>query len=531
MTEVDNTVPTTETEQPKYEIVETGQKLPLSLEMLVKIREKQLQNGLRLQIPDYNRYRKYCATRLRRLRKKIDIRHAKKNTKFTPVALEAERIRARPDVRFLVIVLFQAERAWAASMHLKQSNNDKDDSRVKLHSIGRLSKAVQWSETLERLSKEVADDRTQLEAQAYNAWLNGNLLLEREQWQEALAKFGKAKTIYTSLGDIITTAARRELYRQRVDEIEPAIRFCRHSLGGEDSDIITELDSTVNPALDMIKSKLESVLEEARTKQAQSMEHVEWSGRRVPVDNDKIRLAIINSEELRKEIVNAKTYESKLRVYDKLFMTNNEAMRVVKESIKKVQGNDTAVANLRFLHAYIAYNLLQRTLDRNIMMVTNMVARLAESKKRNATGKSNTTPGDVVRLYDTLLQNVEDMEQLPGVDDDETIVKQLKAKEALFKAHKIFYLAQGYEYNGKWKEAFVLYERAAELMKAAKVPVTGVDGLVTSDQISEQIRKGKLIAQAQDVLSKKTTKNEEEAPATTEVSFSMQLITNLESTN
>jgi signal recognition particle subunit SRP68 len=492
-------------EQSQPDIVNTGQSLPLSYDILVKIREKQLQNGLRLQIPEYNRYRQYCATRLGRLRKKLDFRHSKKHQKFTPLTLDAERIRGRPDVRFIVMVVFQAERAWAYAMHLKQSNYEKDDSRIKIHSIRRFVKAVEWSELLEKLAKEVADDKTQLEAQAYHAWLSGNLLLEREKWDEALKKFNNAKTIYASLGNIYGASARRELYHQRVEEIEPAIRFCRHSLRGEDADIITELDSTVNPALDMIKSKLESVLEDTRAKQAKTMESIEWAGKRIPVDNDKVRIAIINGEELRKEVASVKTYESKLRVYDKLFMVCNDAIRIIKDLIKKSQGDDKSVANLRFLHTFVAHNLLQRTVDRNVMMISNMVGRV-ERKKSIASKTINA--GDVVRLYETLLQNIEDMQQLPGVEDDEKLMQQLKDKESLFKAHRCFYLAQGYENNEKWREAYVLYDRAAQQLQNVKKNIPELDDLPSTDQILDAIKKGKLIAQAQEVLSQRSNKKE-----------------------
>ncbi|KAL0478646.1 signal recognition particle subunit SRP68 [Acrasis kona] len=504
------TTPTTPVENPTNLKVETGQTLPLSLDVLIKTKEKQFQNGLRLQIPAYNRYRTYCAGRLRRLRKKVDFRHSKRNTKFQKLTLDAEVIKNRPDVRFLILVLFQAERAWADAMHLKQSNTDKQDPRVKIHSLKRLVKAVQHAQHLERLCKEVADDTTQLESQAYSSQLQGNLLLEKEQYADALKQFSSAKTIYSSLGDIASTNARKELYAQRANEIEPNIRFCKHSTRGDDVDSYADADENTeatNPALVLLRGKLDAVRENARARQALTMQSVEWAGRTVPVENDKIRIMIVNARGMRKDADASRTLESKLRTFDKILIAYNDAIKLVKDEIRKVQGNDKAVANLRYLHAYLTFSMLNGTAERNVRMIGNLIS------KQDARKKKTNQSAEIVRLYESVLLNIEDMQQLPGIDDDESLCQLLEKYVFAFKSQKCIYLAQGYEQAEKWREAYALYERAGTLSQKS---TDQGDLIALHDQVAlsrastvQAIARGKLSCHAQQVLSEQSKQQQD----------------------
>lgn len=96
--------------------------------------------------------------------------------------------------RFLHIVVFYAERAWAYAMHLKKENEKELSLPRRRHLIRRLRKAQAWAQQLLELCRESCDARSQLEADAYAAWLGGSLLLEQEKdWETALAKFKRAK--------------------------------------------------------------------------------------------------------------------------------------------------------------------------------------------------------------------------------------------------------------------------------------------------------------------------------------------------
>jgi len=62
--------------------------------------------------------------------------------------------------------------------------------------------------------------------------MNATLLLEREKYEEALERFLRARTIYSELSKVAEPEQQEE-FKQRVDEIDPSIRFCNFNIGGQ----------------------------------------------------------------------------------------------------------------------------------------------------------------------------------------------------------------------------------------------------------------------------------------------------------
>ena len=96
------------------------------------------------------------------------------------------------DSKYLLIPLFQAERAWAYAMQLKQESNN--DARKKFHLVNRLRKAVKFANELEKLSQSAkCDARTKLEAQGYSSLMIGQFNFENFRWDESLKSFNISK--------------------------------------------------------------------------------------------------------------------------------------------------------------------------------------------------------------------------------------------------------------------------------------------------------------------------------------------------
>ena len=93
----------------------------------------------------------------------------------------------------------------------------------RFHLLQRLNKAAKWSVVLSKLCAERGDKRTALEAEAYSAFMRGNMHLEREQWKPALDQLKRSRTICTELSRV-SVAEQVHLYSQMVEEVEPPIR-------------------------------------------------------------------------------------------------------------------------------------------------------------------------------------------------------------------------------------------------------------------------------------------------------------------
>ena len=85
--------------------------------VLETVKAAQLQNGLRHR--DFQRYRQYCARRLRRIRKSVKFMHGK-GKQFINKKVNAE---TATENRLLYLPLYNAERAWGYAMQLKEDDN------------------------------------------------------------------------------------------------------------------------------------------------------------------------------------------------------------------------------------------------------------------------------------------------------------------------------------------------------------------------------------------------------------------------
>lgn len=76
---------------------------------------------------------------------------------------------------------------------------------------------------------------------------------------------------------------------------------------------------------------------------------------------------------------------------------------------------ETQIGNLQFLHVYITYIRLSKTVERNLLMAESMKSNLPTLLQKSSeecivesgpVGKKISKPEDLVRIYDTVLQVV-----------------------------------------------------------------------------------------------------------------------------
>ncbi|EFC44816.1 predicted protein [Naegleria gruberi] len=429
------------------------------------------------------------------------------------------------DERFLHLILVQAERAWSHSKHLKnETKQDPDNSRIKFHQLNRLKKAVKWSKLLLDYCNIYSDDqRTILEAEAYNAYLLGTLYLEKESWAESLKLFKQSQTVYDQLYKVLTSIPQqiRDEYKKQVAEINNYCRLCEYNLKKvEGGDILLQqLESSSQ--IDLLQLKLSQV-KDAENKNL-PQQTIEWEGvMTITIPNEKIRINLYNGRAL--EEAEYKTSESKLRAFDKLFGIYNDTMRMIREEMKLVtvpntQKKNTPQSNLsnlpqaeqlnqlRFLHSYVSYVLGTKTIERNVLMLQSLLDKLdtIQQQVQKVEKKQKASPMDTIRLFDGLLQNVNDLtEMLQSININQEssakLQKDLNEKKTCFTAYRCYYMACSYATLQKWTECHLLLEKSENLLKEVK----NTFGLPDPKGILDEIRKAKIISKAQQVLSKKS---------------------------
>uniref|UniRef100_A0A663LLC5 Signal recognition particle subunit SRP68 n=1 Tax=Athene cunicularia TaxID=194338 RepID=A0A663LLC5_ATHCN len=481
------------------------------------VKESQQQHGLRH--GDFQRYRGYCSRRLRRLRKTLNFKMGNRH-KFTGKKVTEEIL---SDNRYLLLILMDAERAWSYAMQLKQEANT--EPRKRFHLLSRLRKAVKHAEELERLCESNrVDAKTKLEAQAYMAYLTGMLRFEHQEWKAAMEAFNKCKTIYEKLANAFTEE-QAVLYNQRVEEISPNIRYCAYNIGDQSAmNELMQMRLRSGGTEGLLAEKLEALITQTRAKQAATMSEVEWRGRTVPVKIDKVRIFLLGLADNEAAIVQAENEETKERLFESLLSECRDAIQAVREDLKPDQKqrehsleNDSGkVSNIQYLHSYLTYIKLSTAIRRNESMAKSLQKALLQQQRSEEDGKRTARPQDLIRLYDIILQNLVELTQLPGLEEDKNFQKEIGLKTLVYKAYRCFFIAQSYVLVKKWSEALVLYERvlkyARQVQSGAGAYTNSLKELPDVQDLITQVNAEKYSLQAAAILDANDTQ-ETESPS------------------
>nr|CAD1839978.1 unnamed protein product [Ananas comosus var. bracteatus] len=432
--------------------------------LLRLLKSSQMQHGLRH--GDYTRYRRYCTARLRRLYKSLKFTHGR--GKFTRRAITESTV---TEVRFLHIVLYMAERAWSHAMEKRQLP-DGPNARQRIYLLGRLRKAVKWATLFARLCAAKGDSRTSLEAEAYASYMRGTLLFEQDQnWETALVNFKNARAVYEELGKY-GSIENQVLCRERVEELEPSIRYCLHKVGQSklQTSELLGIGEMEGPALDLFKAKLEAVMAEARSQQAATMTEFYWLGHRFPINNAKTRVSILRAQELEKDLLGSAgdslPAEKRLAMFDKIFSAYHDARSCIRNDLATAGNAENVKDDLNGLDKAVSAVLGQRTIERNQLLVT--IAKSKFTKHRDDKGEKITKPEELVRLYDLLIQNTTDLSDLVSSGRDKNaeeiaFAEECTLKGLVFRAERCFYVAKSYSSAGKRTEAYALFCHARDL--------------------------------------------------------------------
>jgi signal recognition particle subunit SRP68 len=461
---------------------------PLKLDILRIIRISQQQHGLRH--GDYQRYRSFCSRRLRRIRKSLELTYGN-HKKFQKPVITDELV--AKDSRYLLLPLICSERAWAYAMQLKSESNT--EPRKKFHLLNRLRKAVKHAEQLEALcnQQKTCDARTKLEVQAYTAVMSGHLKFEMQAWNDALQFYIRAQTIYDKLKIGVRNEDDKQMFDQRIDEITTNARFCQYKSG--DKNAARELRNLrTKAALDdpEMTRVLDAFLSETHEQQTSSISEITWRQRKIQVTNEKVRLFFLNLQEFQAEIKKPDVlFDTKMSLYESFLKEAVETLQIVKDELKNdptfkpipvsssttPRDNNEKLSDGVWLYSYIAWIRLSKMIERNLAMIDNgkqqiFKANPSENEKSDATSvKKITKPADIVRMYDLLLQFLNDILAIPALQNDKTIQSDVAFQTIVYKACRSFYIAISFVQQKRYKESAALVNKSEIYMEQAKKTV------------------------------------------------------------
>lgn len=381
------------------------------------------------------------------------------------------------DERFLYIPLILAERAWSYAMQLRQESNT--EPRKKFHLLNRLRRACKHAVELQLLSdaSKRLDKKTKLEVNAYAACMNGYLNFELGLWEKAAENFKQSQIIYENLSKVTQAtsgdAELVKLYKGKVDELTPSLRYCAYNMGSKDG------AATIDEVLEIRRAQgAGSHIDLEAFKMAQlqdaNVETIEWRDYKIQLRvPEKVRLFLLSLQDLDKSIEQAKDHQTKIDIIEAVLIDCKDSIQASKDEFLKSDakgksGADGTAAisnNVQLLLAYLNYIRLIRTLERNLYLVAqtkqnlSMESGVGDGSKGTDATKKVARPQNLTRLYEIIAQNAIELQQIPGLENDKSYQNEIQNLTVAFKAFRCYYIALTLVTMFRWKEAVALYER------------------------------------------------------------------------
>lgn len=376
---------------------------------------------------------------------------------------------------YIHLLLLSAERAWANAMYMKSVHSADPSTKgivgaTRRHIITRLHKATVYAtqlvSVLQDQSGSHATDIDLLEARAYLASLSGALWFEKQRWEESLRSFAVARVIYTLLSQRDKKDAYRELLSGTID---PSIRYAAYQFKLPRSKAVPSIAIQFFPSSGDIRTEVEKVDPSCLSEEGvgakrttdgeiqQLPESITWRSRTVPIEDASISqaLAATSAAESRLSAWLSETGKSalpkdKAAAYDNVISASQDAVDATKAAIDELAGEgvepgDQRMQALQVTRTAVNYALIGWRVGRNRVLSgeqdglhfdSAQILKKGKSgvQREERTGKKLTKLREKVALYDSTLQSLDIVQELPGVAGDANFVRELEGKRYYFQA-------------------------------------------------------------------------------------------------
>jgi len=437
MAEIESAAPAGREDDERAEGDEEGPKgpthEPFSFKLMETVQKQQSSNGLRHN--DHLRYRQYCSRRLRRLFNALRFKHGKGRFKNVPFPDDFQ------DVRFLEIPLVAAERAWSYGVQLKADNAAASvlNPQWRHHSIQRFSKAVKWGQMLEAVCKIHADQRTQMEAEAYTAFLDGVYLVEKEEWSAALGRISRCKKVCEYLS-LASNSEEGAFLKAKAQELAPLLRECKYNLGmaydGNDDD-----DDKPRPA------------GAARA----DMSGLSYRGQHLAVPSDKIQDKLSKCLQMVSEVkVDGEDRAVVIEKYGEVSVEFGDVLKDIHSDMIQA-GADGQTAEWKMLEAFARQYSISMNAKRNLLLLLGHFEKLERLEEvTSVDARRACRPEEGTRFCDMLQDAIFSLEELPEKTPE--IASALSAYKMIVQNCRCLFMALCYASLGKTLESAALLD-------------------------------------------------------------------------
>lgn len=360
-------------------------------------------------------------------------------------------------------------------MHMKASHSADPSAKgitgpTRRHIITRLTKASGYAKQLVAILREQsmshATDVDLLEARAYLALLLGALFMEKQKWDQCLKSYSEARIIYSALSQKEKNEAYRDLISATID---PSLRYAAYQLKLPRTKPLPSLAIEYFPSDPDVRAEVEKFDDRCLTGDPAGMtkvadgevqklpDNITWRSRSVPIADASIAQALAAASAAESHLsawlsdATSKSASSKDKAaaYDSVILASQEAVDATKTALDELTGEgvdrgDRRIQALQVTRTAVNYSVIGWRVGRNRILCGERDGLAPETeqgivtrggdRRQESTGKKQLRLREKVALYDSTLQSLDFVQELPGVAGDSEFVRELDAKRNYFRA-------------------------------------------------------------------------------------------------
>lgn len=422
-------------------------------------------------------------------------------------------------IRWVQLLLASSERSWASAMAMKSSQSTETTQKAmpgstKRQIVSRLRRSILFAQNLVTVLQDRDTSKAtivdELEAKAYLSLLTGSLDFEKLRWDSCIRNYSMARIIYATLG----ATAKTDLYKDLISSIvDPSIRYAAYQMKMPRTKAIPEIAVENFPTSEtQVQTEIKNIDSNAFEIQSAAVSNtsgpksvpssISWRNRTVKLEDASIAQALGTAQEKEDEL--SEVYSSFQKgtadikdlaaLYEEIITARQDSVDATKTAIDElvsegVDPGDSRMQSLQITRTAASYAVIEWRVGRNRILCGPQDGltfepeqqRQAQKPRRDgqtraikeeSSGRKLSRLRERVALYDSILQNLEAVKELPGIIADTGFVQELDAKRAYFRALKCLAIGHSHAIHGSIPNALALYARALDLLKSASTRLT-----------------------------------------------------------
>lgn len=444
---------------------------------------------------DYKRIRTRVVRRVHKLRKYLSIQQ-RKTKQYSHHSISAEDV--GKDYKYWLIALLSLERDFCYAMELKSLSqlDAKLDTRAK-HKLflTRLKRSVQECDSLVQLVGGIdASSTNELELLVYREFINAQQSMALKQWDSAIAQLSLARVGLQFLEEH-GNAENFGKYKGVIDsDIDSLLIGAIHkSSKNYSSDIGEVAKSVVSLRSDSRVYQLISSVDDSFLKpsgESKSVKELQWRSYTAKIKDDSLGRTLYKIQTCPLESMDD-------------FDTLNNLISQASESHSMWLQNEIKEEDDEILTSYLQYTHVLTSLRRNVKLL------------------GTVKPTEALTLLDKINQEVESLEEIPGVFNDDELYETLQGMKHYYNALKLKHIADFYFSQKQFKESLLLSSKVCESLEDVKISIpfefinedtvkelhAQVKTLVTNSQILAQLSQSSTSDSLADDVSRGLTRD------------------------